>query len=189
MRHLTTVLMASALLAIAAPAHAASNLECMDSGYDAQGTAAIDAFVAGLDFRAVRAPTAEFDAAIEARAQSCAASHGWNPAAQNVAMRYQRARTLVTALRRGSPVAPDALARIDAAIDATEPQQLRRTMQRMAAFSRGEGTPPDETDIATIMPIFTASGMQMNNDAGVFIGGWLASRISTQDLAAEFAAL
>jgi hypothetical protein len=90
--------------------------------------------------------------------------------------------------RRNSPASADALARMDAEIDATAPTQMDRTLERMAALARG-GEQPDAADLEVVMRVFGASGLTMTTDSGKFIGAWMGARVLARRAATEFAAL
>jgi hypothetical protein len=81
-----TALMASGMLALTVPAHAANNLDCMDSGYTPEQQAVADAFVAGVNPDNVRAgPPADLQALVNTRSEVCGAQHGWTEGARDMA--------------------------------------------------------------------------------------------------------
>lgn len=185
-RVLIRALILAAPLLIAVPVQAAENLACMDGGYSAEQTTAMDAYARSVDFRALADMPAPIAIIIENRAQTCAATHRWSAQAQTSAISYYRGAVLQRGLRANSPVTSEKLTEIDVAIDASDQAQLRRTMQRLMLFARGEGPGPDTADIGIIMPILAASGLAMSNENGTFIGAWIAARISAQDTARDF---
>jgi hypothetical protein len=182
---LSLALLASAT--IATSASAADNLNCVADGYTAEQQAAFARYTGDTAGGTVAPTPPETEAAITARVTACAAMHRWNDAAQLTATRYRRAQLLQERLRRSGVASEQSLTAMDRAIDASEPVQLRRTMEKLREFAAGRGPGPDNTDIAVIMPIFQASGLAMEGRSGEFIGAWLATRIAEQDLRAEFA--
>jgi hypothetical protein len=188
MRRLSLLTPALAVAALfATPVSAAENLSCMAEGYTAEQNAAFASYLSAESNRVVIPTPPEVEAALGARVAACAATHSWSAAAQQSAVRYRRAALLQARLRRNSPASEQSLAAMDRAIDASDQASLRRTMERLRNYAAGQGPGPDGNDIAVIMPIYQASGLPMNGNAGEFIGAWLATRIAESDLRAEFA--
>lgn len=129
--------LAGALLFLAAsPVAAAEQLDCMESGYSDADSATIEAFIAGFDFRRPNAPAPAYQAVLSARAEACAAEHGWSNDAKTVALQYRRAAFMDAALRRHAPVSPEAIGRMEAALAATDEGQV---WQASCALQRRDG--------------------------------------------------
>jgi hypothetical protein len=183
MRSVTTILMASGLLALAAPAQAADNLECMMRDYSAADQQLLDAFLANFDYRGDLSELDVIEPVIAKRMTDCAAQHGWSLPARAAAVEYRRATLIREGLRRQSPATPGGLAAMDTAIAAIEPEILGNTIEAIAAGGGAMNT----RSLSVWLPIFRASGLPMTRESGEFVGSWIASTFAMQDRRTLFA--
>lgn len=192
MRLMVSAPLAAALLCLVAPsaARAAENLDCMESGYSEAGWATIEAFIAGFDFRRPNAPAPAYQAVLSARAEACAAEHGWSTDAKTVALQYRRAAFMDAALRRHAPVSPEAIERMEAALAATDEGQVWQAFLRLAAQRRQDKQANvGALELGVLMPILDAAGLEHNYESGQFIGAWITVHQVKRDLSARFATL
>lgn len=179
-------------LAAAIPAVAASGLDCVDSGYSAKDSAAIETFLANFsmsDFQG-QSGIEKLVPVLAARAGECAGEHGWSVEAISDSVYYSTATVLSRALARHSPFTPEQVQRLDAALERADKARLRKIFGPMVEAQAGDkpAADPDGQDSIYLGMMLMSSGVPLDEKGGEYAGAVIATRMMREIYAEKFAA-
>lgn len=185
--------LAALALGWAAPAQAATDLECVDGGYSTEEMSQIRSFQEGfaVDSFANQEPPPEILGAIITRAGTCSEAHGWSPEAIEQAVIYRLFNLLEQTLTLRSPLTGTQMDRLSAALASADQQRVRRVFGGIADAVLGGQEEPEvgNSDEMFLASILMRSGIPYSESNGEFAGAWLAAKVLTEVVAERFAAL
>lgn len=164
---------AAAVAVWAMPAAAADGGTCIVERISEQQMA--DFFAA---YRAGQPPSDTLRDTLRAASQACAETHSWTPGQEEAARRHTVARIFHDRLTRESPFSADQLTRLDTAFDTVDPDTIQRWID--------QGIP--EAEHARLNDMLAATGVEVDERTGVFVGEYMAARHLLAVTGAAFAA-
>lgn len=191
LRELVSATVIIVVSAIAAPASAASHLECVDTGYSAQGQAAIEKFLTDFDVANFEKQSAggAVIPVFGARAGECAGQHGWSMDAISDSVFYRMAALLEQGLRRHSPYTVEQMQRLDAALARADKDRLNRMFGPMMDMEQRSGphAQPNPEDRMYLGMLLLSSGVPLDEKSGKFAGTLIGALVMKDIYARKFA--
>ena len=186
-----TVGLIAMALSGAAPARAATNLACMDSGYTAEQQKLLDAAAVQMTAKDGK-PNSATDQSmmiIMTHAGTCAHLSNWSPEAVKLALFYKLFSQMVAALDAKIGLSPDQHAQLLNTFASADKTSLRQSLAPvMQQFLRDGSLPDDETpeQDRLVGSIITASGLHLNRAQTKPVGGWIGMRVILDGMADDF---
>ncbi|UKK85656.1 hypothetical protein L7H23_05990 [Sphingopyxis sp. BSN-002] len=174
---LLIALAGTALTFVGAPAFAAENLVCVDSGYSVADEARMDGFVSGFDLVAwgKEGPPADIMQMIVARADVCSKLYGWSDEATRYAVAFKMARVGLAGSERNGVLDSNQIAGLQKSITREDVQKGKLVFGQMANAYRQGSTMLTESPDMFIGRLILRSGVPAERAAAA--GGWIGATI------------
>ena len=175
------------------PAHAASNLECIDDGYTAQQEEIFADYFRGFTVESLEAEADDASGSlippISDRAAHCTLEHGWSQQAILNAIIFRMSVLLAAALEVKTPLTPDQMAGLEEALAKADRARLRAILgPGIEASIKGEPEPEMSEDDKTYLGmIVLAAGLPTDQGFPEYVGALLGARMMAEIAAEKFA--
>ncbi|EIZ79979.1 hypothetical protein WSK_1345 [Novosphingobium sp. Rr 2-17] len=178
--------------ALPASAMAATNIECIDSGYSAKDTATLGKYFANFRYETFDNGAMEKLVPIfAARAGECASEYGWSVDAISDAVFYRTSELLGQALTQRPPYKPEDMKKLETALARADPARMRKIFGPIvqAQIENSKASEMSGTDETYLGMLLMSSGLPMEGKhVAEFAGALIGARIMKQIYAEKFAA-
>lgn len=183
-RSLLALLGAASFCAVA-PARAADNLDCVDSGYSTADQARLDGFAKSFDLAAwsTQGPPADIKEMVIDRADACAQLHGWSGEAVGYALVFKMARIGLAGSEQNGGLTAGQIAGLRKSITPQDMQKGKLVFGQMMQARRDGTAMPAESPEMFVGRLILRAGVPVEHATAA--GGWIGATI----LSAHFAEL
>jgi hypothetical protein len=178
-------LVAAALSFLCAPAMAADDLDCVDSGYSTGDQARLDESARDFDLAAwgTKGPPADVMDIIVVRVRACATLHNWSDEAADNALAFKMARFCLEGSEQNGSLSAGHIAALRKSVTPEDMKRGKALFVEMSNATReGTSAPSDSLDML-VGRIILRSGVPV--EKARLAGGWLGAIF----MCAHFAAL
>lgn len=175
----------------AGPSYAATNIECMDSGYSAEHEAVIEDFYAKFSKETLKEGSiwdSQFDP-ISGRVNDCAETYGWLPDAIRLAVFYRVSSMLAHALELKMPLTPEQMDSLNKTLAEADQAKLRKMLgpQIEASLIDEERPGLSEQDKTYLGMLTLRAGLPSDLVYSEYTGALLGARMMAEIAAEQFA--
>ena len=178
------------------PASAATNLDCMNSGYSAADLKAFDEFATafGFDDSDDAADVANANVIlgpIASNAVDCAGRHGWSANAIDQAKYHYLIGLLTSAFEKNPILTSDDVVRLKSAYAKADKTELLASFGEMVRVGIEEGgdsiSEPSDADAVALVQLIVDAGVPLKSDKAELAGGLLVTYAIQEITSTNFA--